>query len=178
MKTDLELIALVNEEDDITGYAEKLEVHKTGLLHRAFSVFVLNNNNELLLQRRSFNKYHSGGLWTNTCCSHMFRDEDFNKSVHRRLKEEMGFDCELQFAFKFRYDVAFKNGLFENELDHVYIGYFNGNPKPNPMEACDWKWASLDELRKDIILNEDLYTYWFKIAFKGLLCQLELPVDC
>ena len=177
MKPDQELIALANEKDEITGYAEKLEVHKIGLLHRAFSIFVLNNNNELLLQRRSLSKYHSGGLWTNTCCSHMFRDEDFNNSIHRRLIEEMGFDCELEYAFKLRYSVAFKNGLFENELDHIYIGHFNANPKPNSMEVCEWKWVSLDDLRKDISLNEDIYTFWFKLAFKGLLCHLELPIE-
>jgi isopentenyl-diphosphate delta-isomerase len=178
MTADQELIALVNEKDEITGYAEKLDVHTKGLLHRAFSIFVLNSNSELLMQRRSFEKYHSGGLWTNTCCSHMFRDEDFSNSIHRRLKEEMGFDCELQYAFNFHYNVAFNNGLTENELDHVYIGYFNGNPIPNPMEVCEWKWASIDNLRKDILLNEDIYTYWFKIAFERLLSQLKLPIEC
>lgn len=164
-----DLIAIVNEKDEITGYEDKLIVHQKGLLHRAFSIFVFNRKGEIMLQRRSFSKYHSGGLWTNTCCSHKLPDENFEETIHNRLNFEMGFDCDLHYEFTFQYRVAFKNNLVENEIDHVYIGYFEGNAKPNPDEVCDWKLMSVNEIKKDLEDNEELYTYWFKIAFNKLL---------
>ena len=161
-------IALVNDNDIVIGYDDKLEVHKKGLLHRAFSVFIINNKNEMMLQRRSFQKYHSGGLWTNACCSHMLLGEEFAESIHSRLHEEMGFDCELEHVFNFRYKTTFDNGLTENELDHVYIGQFCGEPIPNKDEVCDWKWMRFEDITNDLVANEELYTVWFKIAFEKL----------
>jgi isopentenyl-diphosphate Delta-isomerase len=159
------LIALVDENDTITGFEEKLVVHQKGLLHRAFSIFIFNDKNELLIHRRAIEKYHSGGLWTNTCCSHLLQGEEFETSIHNRLRLEMGFDCPLEFAFKFRYSTTFSNALIENELDHVFIGRFNGVPLPDPEEVCDWKWANPDDLIQDFALNGQNYTYWFKMAF-------------
>lgn len=166
--THTQHIALVDEHDNIIGYEEKLRVHQMGLLHRAFSLFVLNANNELLLQRRACEKYHSPGLWTNTCCSHGVQGEDFADSLTRRLHEEMGFTCELHWQFSFRYQVAFPNGLIENELDHVYTGHFSGSPLPDPREVAEWKWASLSDIKQDLRTNPEAYTYWFRAAFDKL----------
>ena len=169
MRRDDNLIALVDENDLVTGYEDKLDVHRKGLLHRAFSVFVLNDKNEIMLQQRAFQKYHSGGLWTNTCCSHMVLGEKFDTTIHRRLEEEMGFDCLLERVHSFRYNTLFSNGLIENELDHVYLGRFNGVPNLNPSEVCDWKWLNIDAIANDLEQNENMYTYWFKIAFQHLM---------
>jgi isopentenyl-diphosphate delta-isomerase len=169
MRKDDNLIALVDENDLVTGYEDKMEVHRKGLLHRAFSVFVLNDKNEIMLQQRAFQKYHSGGLWTNTCCSHMVLGEKFDVTIHKRLVEEMGFDCSLERIYSFRYNTPFSNGLIENELDHVYMGRFNGVPILNPNEVCDWKWLTIGAITDDIDQNPDNYTYWFKIAFQHLL---------
>ena len=142
-----EYILTVDEKDNVTGKGEKMKVHREGKLHRAFSIFVFNSKSELLLQKRAKSKYHSGGLWTNTCCSHQRDGETLEKAVHRRLKEEMGFDCELKEVFTFTYRVKFDDGLIENEYDHVFFGKFDGKPEPNPEEVDDWKWISLEELR-------------------------------
>ena len=161
-------IALVDENDQIISYEEKMLVHKKGLLHRAFSIFIFNSKGEMLIQQRAYQKYHSGGLWTNACCSHLTKDEIFEDAMHERLQKEMGFDCPLEFAFSFHYKVQFKNNLIENELDHVYIGNFDGIPQPNPTEAAAYKWISVDEIKRDLVENEEIYTYWFKIAFEKL----------
>lgn len=161
-------IALVDEKDQIKGYEEKLLVHEKGLLHRAFSIFIFNSKNEILLQQRAHEKYHSGGLWTNTCCSHLAENEDFDKAIHKRLKKEMGFDCPLDFAFKFHYRVCFKNGLIENEIDHVFIGKYEGVPKPNPAEVATYKWMSINQIKLDLEKHEENYTYWFKVAFEDV----------
>ncbi|GBD34035.1 Isopentenyl-diphosphate Delta-isomerase [bacterium HR34] len=158
-----EKIILVDENDNEIGFEEKLEVHKKGKLHRAFSIFVFNSKGELLIQKRAKNKYHSGGLWTNTCCSHPHPGENLEEAVHRRLKEEMGFDCNLKEIFSFIYKVKFENGLTENELDHVFIGVYDGEVKPNQNEVEDFKWVNINTLLKDIQFNEDKYTYWFKL---------------
>ena len=155
-------ILLVDEEDNEKGFEEKLKVHKEGKLHRAFSIFVFNSKGELLLQRRAKGKYHSGGLWTNTCCSHQRQGERLEEAVHRRLKEEMGFDCDMEEAFTFSYRAEFDNGLVENEVDHVFIGRFDGEPKENPEEFDQWKWIRIDELERDVKENPDKYTYWLK----------------
>jgi isopentenyl-diphosphate delta-isomerase len=164
----MEKIILVDEKDREIGTGEKTKVHEDGRLHRAFSVFVFNSKGETLLQRRTKSKYHSGGLWTNTCCSHPRAGEKLEESVHRRLKEEMGFDVPLKEIFSFIYKVKFGNGLTEHELDHVFVGRFDGKPVPDPEEAEGWKWVSLDELKKDVQRNPDIYTYWLKVAIEKL----------
>ena len=176
MTLDKNLIALVNENDEITGYKNKLIVHQLGLLHRAFSIFIFNSENKILLQRRAFWKYHSGGLWTNTCCSHLAIGENFEQSVQRRLQKEMGLTCNLEQIFSFRYCAALNNGLIENELDHVFVGFSNDTPSPDPAEVCDWEWADLFEINNDLILNKEKYTYWFNIAFQRILQYNEITV--
>ena len=141
MATDT--VLLVDKNDTIIGTEEKLKAHQEGKLHRCFSIFVFNAQGELLLQRRAIGKYHSEGLWSNTCCSHQKPGEEENITVHQRLKEEMGFDCELKKAFVFSYKKTFANGLTEHEIDHVFIGTWNGTPKPDPAEVMDWKWIML-----------------------------------
>lgn len=158
-------LILVDEKDNITGYGEKLKVHQEGHLHRAFSLFVVNSKGELLIQRRALDKYHSGGLWANTCCSHPLKGEEKDQTIHRRLQEEMGFDCPLTPLFHFIYRAEFDNGLTEYELDHVYIGFYEGRPHPNPEEVCDWKWIDIEELKRDIRQTPDAYVYWLKAAF-------------
>ncbi len=158
----MESIALVSPSDCITGYAPKLLVHQQGLLHRAFSVVIFNNASEILMQKRATSKYHSGGLWTNTCCSHLVEGKDMETYMHERLQHEMGFDCELKFAFSFHYTAKFDNGLTENEIDHVYIGTWNGTPLPNPTEADDYRWARPDNIRSEMKLNPEKFTVWFK----------------
>lgn len=162
MFTELPKIALVNKDDEIIGFEDKLEVHKLGLLHRAFSILVFNDKDEILLQKRASTKYHSPGLWTNTCCSHLIENQDFETYIHNRLQDEMGFDCKLEFQFKFTYKKNFDNGLTEYETDHIYKGIWEGVPKPNPDEVDEYKWISMEDLRQDIIKNPDSYTYWFK----------------
>jgi isopentenyl-diphosphate delta-isomerase len=157
-------IALVNEHDKITGFASKQEVHEKGLLHRAFSIFIVNDQNEFLLQKRASTKYHSPNLWTNACCSHLIANSDFEKYMHERLIDEMGFDCKLEFKFSFHYRIEFENGLIENEIDHAYLGKWNGIPIINPEEANDFRWISKEILFSDLKQNPDNYTYWFKQA--------------
>lgn len=164
------VLILVTEKDKITGFGDKTEVHRRGLLHRAFSILVFNAKNELLLQKRAPGKYHSGGLWTNTCCSHPTREEDMLAAAHRRLKEEMGFDCGLDFAFKFLYKAPLDHGLIEHELDHVFTGQYDGPVYPDPLEAFEFRWVSLDVIKEDIHQNPDTYTVWFKLILDhGLL---------
>lgn len=161
----MEYVILVNELDEQIGTAEKLEAHQKGLLHRAFSVFLFNEKNEILLQRRSMNKYHSGGLWTNTCCSHPRENESVEDAAHRRLMEEMGISAKMRREFSFIYKAELDSGLTEHELDHVLIGQFNEEPKCNPEEVADWKFQSMAEIEKDIQANPELFTEWFKIIF-------------
>jgi len=168
-----DFILLVDENDKEVGIGEKIKTHQEGKLHRAFSIFVFNSKGQLLLQRRAKSKYHSGGLWTNTCCSHPRSGEDIEKAVHRRLKEEMGFDCELKEIFSFIYKVKFNNDLFEHEYDHVFIGKFNGEPIPNPEEVDEWKWVDMEELKKDIEKNPDSYTYWLKESIDKVISRLK-----
>ncbi len=159
-----EFVVLVDEKDREVGVMEKIEAHRKGLLHRAFSIFVFNSKGELLLQKRARTKYHSAGLWSNTCCSHPRPGESVLEAAHRRLKEEMGFDCELKVVDKLIYSVEFENGLKENEYDYLIIGFWEGEPKPNPDEVEEWKWVSLEEVKEDIRKNPEKYTYWFKKA--------------
>ena len=159
-----EKVILVDRKDRQVGMGEKLETHLKGRLHRALSIFVFNSKGELMLQRRALGKYHCGGLWSNTVCSHPRPGEKIGKAVHRRLKEELGFDTPLHEVFSFIYRVKFANGLTEYEFDHFFFGRFDGKPKPNPKEVCDWKWINLKDLRKDVNAHPKKYTYWFMKA--------------
>ncbi len=167
-----EYIISVDNLDKETGYIEKMEAHEKGVLHRAFSILIFNSNNQLLLQRRSLGKYHSPGLWTNTCCSHPRYGENLEDAIHRRLKEEMGFSCDLKEVFSFIYKVEFDNGLFENEYDHVFIGKYDGEIVANKDEVEDFKWIDINELKADIKDNPQLYTYWFKHLFNKIEIDL------
>ena len=158
-----EKVILVNERDEPIGLMPKMEAHEKAVLHRAFSVFVFNQQGELMLQQRALHKYHSPGLWTNTCCSHQ-RDGESNLAAGaRRLQEEMGFVTNLYDFDSFIYHVSFSNGLIEHEFDHILLGVYNGIPKINPDEVDEWKWISIDELCIDIEKNPEKYTAWFKI---------------
>jgi isopentenyl-diphosphate delta-isomerase len=161
-----ENVILVNTEDQQIGLMPKMEAHEKALLHRAFSVFIFNDNDELLLQKRAAHKYHSPNLWTNTCCSHQRNGESSLKAGKRRLQEEMGFSCELREVFSFIYKAPFDNGLTEHELDHVMIGDYNENPAINKDEVSDYKWINIKNLKKDLLKNPKNYTVWFKIIFK------------
>ena len=160
-----ENVILVDKNDTQIGLMSKLDAHKKGILHRAFSVFVLNNNNEILLQKRAYNKYHSGGLWTNTCCSHQREGENSIEAGKRRLLEEMGFETELKIITSFIYKVEFENGLTEHELDYLLIGKYLKSPVINKQEVADWKWMKVELIADDIKLNPNNYTSWFKIIF-------------
>jgi len=159
-------IILVDENDNQIGIMEKIEAHEKGLLHRCFSIFILNSKGEMMLQKRADGKYHCGGLWTNTCCSHPKPNEGNKEAAHRRLKEEMGFDCELKEIFNFTYYKKFDNGLIEHEFDHVFIGNYDGDPELNSDEVSDWQWVSPKYLDKDTDSNPNKYTYWFVLAYK------------
>ncbi|NQV08327.1 isopentenyl-diphosphate Delta-isomerase [Candidatus Woesearchaeota archaeon] len=161
-------VILVDKNNNEIGEEEKIKAHKEGKLHRAFSIFVFNSNDELLIQQRAKSKYHSECLWSNTVCSHPKPEETYNQAVHRRLKEEMGFDCELKKAFCFIYNTGFHNGLIENEYDCVFVGKSDKTPTPDPKEIMDYKWISLKELKKDIAKNPDNYSVWLKIALKKM----------
>lgn len=163
-----EKILLVDEHDDPIGYEEKMKTHLEGHLHRAFSIFIFNDKNEMLIQRRALDKYHCGGLWTNTCCSHQRENEILLDAIHRRLKEEMGFDTTLFEIFTFHYNVSFENGLIENEIDHVFIGNYKGKIKINPKEACDYKWIKIEQLKDWIKQTPENFTPWFLIAIEKM----------
>ncbi len=165
VNTDLDEVILVNEYDVKQGVMDKMEAHQKGLLHRAFSVFVVNPYGEIMLQRRALTKYHSPGLWTNTCCSHQRAGEETRDAAHRRMKEEMGIDCPMSAAFEFTYRAEFDNGLVEHEYDHVLIGEYNGVAIPNPEEVEEWAFVSISEIEEGINKHPEKYTEWFKIAF-------------
>ncbi len=167
-----EHVILVNEKDQEIGLMPKLEAHQKAVLHRAFSVFIFNSENELMLQQRASNKYHSPNLWTNTCCSHQRSGESNIQAGTRRLYEEMGFTTPLKEITSFIYKAPFDNGLTEHELDHIMVGYYNEDPVINSDEVEDWKWMKIEDVKKDISLNPDLYTAWFKIIFKNFYNHL------
>ena len=167
-----EHVILVNERDQEIGLMPKLEAHQKAVLHRAFSVFIFNSENELMLQQRASNKYHSPNLWTNTCCSHQRSGESNIQAGTRRLYEEMGFTTSLKEITSFIYKAPFDNGLTEHELDHIMVGYYNEDPVINSDEVEDWKWMKIEDVKNDISLNPDLYTAWFKIIFKNFYNHL------
>jgi isopentenyl-diphosphate delta-isomerase len=161
-----EKVILVNQNDEQIGLMPKMEAHEKALLHRAFSVFVMNDMGEIMLQQRAAHKYHSPLLWTNTCCSHQRDGETNIRAGKRRLMEEMGFETELKEVFSFVYKAPFDNGLTEHEFDHVMVGKFNDVPKINPDEVADWKWMLPEDIKRDIEENPERYTAWFKIIFE------------
>jgi isopentenyl-diphosphate delta-isomerase len=161
-----EQVILVNEKDEQIGLMAKMEAHEKAVLHRAFSVFIFNSKNELMLQQRAAHKYHSPLLWTNTCCSHQRDGESNIQAGTRRLQEEMGFECDLKETTSFIYKAPFDNGLTEHELDHIMVGYYENPPVINPGEVEAWKWMPLEAVKSDIKLQPSLYTAWFKIIFE------------
>jgi isopentenyl-diphosphate Delta-isomerase len=165
----MEHVILVTADDKPIGTMEKIEAHKKGILHRAFSVLLFNSKGELLLQQRATHKYHSAGLWTNTCCSHPLPGEQIENAARRRLMEEMGIDTRPTFAYKFIYRAQLENDLLEHELDHVLIGSFDGEPRINPDEVADWKYVDIASLKADVQLHPENYTYWFKLILENPL---------
>ena len=160
----MEQVILVDRDDRPRGLMEKMEAHEKAELHRAFSVFVFNSKGEIMLQRRTQSKYHSPGLWTNTCCSHPREGESVEQAAHRRMREEMGFDIPLKEVFTFIYKADVGQGLTEHEFDHVLIGTFEGEPVLNPEEADEWMWMAPDDIALDMESSPEKYTVWFRIA--------------
>ena len=167
-KIRMEHVILVDSKDQVLGTMEKMEAHRKGLLHRAFSVLLFNDEGKILLQKRSQNKYHSSGLWTNACCSHPLPEETTAEATRRRLREEMGIELQPTFSHTFLYKARLDNNLTEHELDHVFIGTFNGTPRINKMEVEDWKFVDVPWLKKDIAENPSHYTEWFKLIASDL----------
>ena len=165
-----EMVILVDERDQTIGEMEKIQAHQDGLLHRAFSIFIFNRKKQLLLQKRSLLKYHSGGLWSNTCCGHPLPSEDLEEALHRRLTQEMGFDSNLKKLFSFLYHARLRNNLIEYEIDHVFGGVVNDvHIQLNQDEVSEFKWCSIDYLENDMHRNPDNYTIWFLHAMRYLM---------
>lgn len=165
---EMDELILVNAEDEEIGYGEKAYVHEKGLLHRAFSVFIVNDG-KMLIQKRNRNKYHSGGLWTNACCSHPRKGESLKEAVRRRLEEELGIDCDVEELFDFMYRTVFAENLYEYEFDHVFLADYSGSIKLNREEASEIKWIDLQELKEDIVRRPEKYTSWFLIAVNKVI---------
>ena len=161
----MEYVVLVDEQDNAVGIMEKQQAHVEGLLHRAFSIFIFNSDKKFLLQKRASTKYHCGGLWTNTCCSHPRENENTEDAAKRRLQEEMGMQCDLKPIFSFVYKAEFNNGLTEYEFDHVLFGQSDQTPKLNLEEAEDFRYIGLEELQSEIKEAPQNFTPWFLIAF-------------
>jgi isopentenyl-diphosphate delta-isomerase len=168
-----EFVVLVDREDREVGLMEKMEAHRQGVLHRAFSVFLFNDKGELLLHQRAYTKYHSAGLWTNTCCSHPRAGEKLEDAVNRRLQEEMGIQCNTERRFSFIYQADLEHDLIEHELDHVFLGFYNAEPQPDSDEVNAWKYMSIEDIRKDMQENPESYTAWFRIVFEQAVVQFK-----
>jgi isopentenyl-diphosphate delta-isomerase len=164
-----EQVILVDRHDRQIGVEEKLKAHREGKLHRAFSIFVFNEKGEMLLQKRASGKYHSGGLWTNACCSHPRPGEPVALAATRRLQEEMGFDCALKKAFHFSYEARLDHNVIENEFDHVFVGQYDGQVRPNPNEVMDYRWLSIQMIKDELERCPENYTVWFRIALAKML---------
>lgn len=160
-----EFVILVDQEDRQTGVMEKIQAHREAMLHRAFSVFVFNSRGELMLQQRALSKYHSPGLWTNTCCSHPRPGEETEAAAHRRMVEEMGFDCKLEKVFHFTYKAPFDNELTEYEVDHVFVGISDEMPDINPEEVESFRFDTLENIETQMQSDPEQFTVWFRIAF-------------
>ena len=169
-------VVLVDVNDNPLGVMEKMEAHIQGVLHRAFSIFLFNGKGELLLQRRALNKYHSPGLWTNTCCSHPLPDEPLHIAADRRLMEEMGMSCVMVKAFDFIYKASLADSMIEHEFDHVFFGTTDALPSINENEVSDWKWMSLYDVYISVQLQPEIYTEWFKIALPRVMDQFKLQL--
>lgn len=163
------MVILVDVNDLEIGSIAKMEAHEKALLHRAFSVFIFNSKGELLMQQRATDKYHSAGLWTNTCCSHPFPGEETLVAANRRLQEEMGLKTELKFSFKFLYKAPFDNDLTEHEIDHVFIGNTDIIPKLNIDEVSNYKYMKLVDIQQHIAIEPEQYTVWFRIIFSEFI---------
>jgi len=169
----VEQIILVDECDRPQGLMEKMEAHEKGILHRAFSVFIFSSSGDLLLQKRALSKYHSGGLWTNTCCSHPRANESNLEAANRRLYEEMGMTCALTYGFNFTYKAIFDDGLIEHEFDHVFFGVTDESPNINTEEVEDYAYVSLEKLRKDILMKPENFTPWLRICLDKVAKHVE-----
>ena len=169
---DEPIVILVDNNDNEVGFMEKIEAHRRGMLHRAISVFIVDSEWKWILQKRAYDKYHSMGLWTNTCCTHPAPGESNLDAANRRLKEEMGIRCSLEELFSFVYREKLDNELTENEFDHVFFGISDKDPVINASEADDWEKISFDELHGDIQKNPDNYTYWFKEIYQDVHSHL------
>jgi isopentenyl-diphosphate delta-isomerase len=169
-----EQVIIVDKNNNPLGLLPKMEAHQKGVLHRAFSVFIINDAGELMLQKRALQKYHSPGLWTNTCCSHQRDGESNIAAGKRRLYEEMGFVTELKEVISFIYKAPFDNGLTEHELDHIMVGYYNDVPKINSNEVASWKWMSIESVKHDIKIYPENYTVWFIIIFEKFYEKIKL----
>ncbi len=170
-------VILVDSEDNPVGIEDKYNVHVEGKLHRAFSVFLFNSDNQMLLQKRALDKYHCGGMWTNACCSHPAPNENLKDAAQRRLIEEMGIICDIQKAFDFIYKAHFSNGLIEYEFDHVFMGKFDGFAKPNPDEVMAYKWISIAKLKEELEDDSERFTPWFKIAIPRVFDTISIPAE-
>jgi len=169
-----EEVILINEANEVIGQMEKMEAHQKGLLHRAFSVFLFNEKGEWLLQKRASTKYHSPGLWTNSCCGHPRPGEDIASAAQRRLKEEIGIQVSLNILFEFQYHCKFDNMLIENEWDYVLFGTTELLPLANPDEVDDWKWMKQEDIENELQRNPEQFTFWFKHIMKHHLKPLIL----
>jgi isopentenyl-diphosphate delta-isomerase len=165
----MEEVILVDKNDISTGTMEKMEAHKKAILHRAFSIFIFNSQGEMLLQQRATDKYHSGGLWTNSCCSHPRPGEDTLIAASRRLQEEMGFEAPLKKVFDFIYKASFENGLTEHEFDHVFVGEHNGAIEPNLAEVSNYAYRPMKNIETLLQTKPELFTAWFHIAFPRIM---------
>lgn len=170
-------VVLVNQHDEEIGVMDKYQAHREGQLHRAFSVCVFNRKGELLLQRRHPEKYHSGGLWSNTCCSHPRPGEAVADAAQRRLQEEMGFQCAVEHLFGFVYHTELDNDLTEYEFDHVFIGRYDGIPAPNLEEVDKWEWVAPDALQRHMLHAPEAYTYWFRLMLDDVLAAAQSSAD-
>lgn len=164
----------VDSNDNAVGIVEKMSAHRNGILHRAFSVFIFNPEGKWLLQKRSDTKYHSAGLWTNTCCGHPLPGEQTQEAARSRLKYEMGLDCELKEIFSFMYHARLENELAEHEYDHVFFGFSSNLPVVNREEVSQWREVSIHELRNEIMAGEKKFTEWFKMIFERVQSYYEL----
>lgn len=162
-------VILVDSEDNEIGTLDKMEAHLTGQLHRAFSIFIFNPKGEMLIHQRALEKYHSGGLWTNACCSHPQPNESIQKTLRDRLQFEMGMECEVKFAFTFLYQASVEPNLIEHELDHIYIGIADVNPLPNPAEVSDWKYVTITQLQESLTDHPTSFTPWFKLMAPSVI---------